>query len=180
MDFLTLAAQAFADPATTDFIALRQAYMASDHYNPTSHYSSGKLMGNTNSLPDMAAVAAFCEDVLAHNPMDLEARLLLEFALEQLDRHADAQRHHAFSKGMFSAIMASGNGTSQETAWHVVAVAEEYTLLSVLGIKPRGQQLVEADGRYYDVLAGEGRDGVVTQYYFDITAPFGYLRDMLE
>lgn len=191
-DFLAMARQAEVAPHEADFVALRQAYIASKAYAPTSHYSRQKLIGNTNSLDNLDEVVAFCEDILQHNPMDLEARILLDFAYSQQGRTADADRQQAFIKGMLQALANSGDGQSPATAWHVVAVAEEYTFISVLGLKSHGQQLIEDNGeRWFDVLVcsprgqqnaddpeADSEDAV--ELYFDITAPFMHLQNMIK
>lgn len=182
-DFRTLAAAAEQDPASADFPALRQAYIDSPDYRPTSHFSHAKLKGNTNHCADFDEVAIFCKKILADNPMDLEARMLLEFAYDQLEQHDLAANTHAFVGGMLDAIYHSGQGDSTETARSVVAVAEEYTILSVMGLKMIEQALIEQDGRYYDKMTCKPRgqaEADSIDLYFDITAPYTYLQNMLE
>ncbi len=182
-DFRTLADAAEKDPASADFAALRQAYISSASYQPTTHFSHAKLKGNTNRCENFDEVAIFCQKILDDNPMDLEARMLLEFAYDQLEQHDLAAQTHAFVSGMLDAIYYSGIGDSFETARSVVAVAEEYTLLSVMGLKMIEQALVEQDGDYYDVLTckprGEGEAEPI-DLYFNITAPYSFLQNMLE
>lgn len=181
MDFDELVKQVEDNPEEADFDALRRAYVASERYLPTAHYSYQKLKGNTNSAESFDEVVVFCQQRLDENPMDLEVRMMLDFAYEQLDQYDLAARHHAFVQGMLDAIYDSGDGKSLETAWHVVAVAEEYTVLSVLGLQLQEQALVEANGRYYDVLTCRSRrDGEIVELYFDVTAPYLYLGTMLE
>lgn len=182
-EFLKLAQTARQNPVDTDFAALRQAYMASDIYRPTSHFSANKLMGNTNGLADFAEVVDFCEKILDSNPMDLEVWMLLAFASEKTEQTEVAKRAHTFVRGMLGALFATGDGQSVETAYQVVAVAEEYTVLSVQGLKNRGQELMQIDNHYFDVLTCQPRDGdadKVVKIYFDITTPFLYLQNMLE
>lgn len=181
-DFLERVSAAEANPEDADFIELRRAYVQSDSYYPTSHYSSSKLMGNTNNLSDFDAVANFCQDILQHNPMDLEVRLLLEFACEKQGLKEEAQRHHAFVQGMIEAIFSQGDGKSAATALPVVAVAEEYTILSLNGLRMHQQYLVEKEGRWLDILDCTPRgieNASPMQIYFDITHPYRFLQNML-
>lgn len=182
-DFLKLARAAFDDPQNADFVALREAYTASDSYEPTAHYSYNKLIGQTNSAGDFDEIARFCERVLEKNPMDLEVRMLLDYAYDQLEQHDLAAKHQTFVEGMLQAIFSSGDGRSIDSAWEVVSVAEEYTLISVMGLRMQKQSLVEEGGIFYDVLSVVPRTSEnpadTLDLYFDITAPFGYLRNML-
>jgi hypothetical protein len=151
-EYAELVRQAQENPSEADFVALREAYVASEAYQPTSHYSSNKLIGTTNGLDSYESVVEFCANVLEHNPMDLEVRLLLEYTYEQLGNVEKARLQHDFVKGMLTAIYASGDGKTFETALRVVAVAEEYTVISLNGLKLKLQQLVQHEGRSYDVL----------------------------
>lgn len=181
--FEEMARQARENPEIADFVALRQAYLSSDNYRPTSHFSANKLMGNTNGLASFDEVVDFCETVLDSNVMDLEVWMLLSFAAEKTDQGDVVERADAFIKGMLNALFSSGDGLSTETAYQVMAVAEEYTALSVQGLKSRGQELLHQDDRYFDVLTCKPRQSdtdELVKIYFDITAPFLYLQNMFE
>lgn len=183
MLYSELIAVAEQDPQSVDFALLRQLYATSEDYRPTSHFTYSKLQGNTNTCKSFEEVEVFCRRILTSNPMDIEARMLLEFAYDQMEQHDLAAHHHAFISGMLDAIFASGNGQSLESAWHVLAIAEEYTVLSIQGLKMRQQTLMETDGRYYDVLACMPRrdpNAEVVELYFDITHPYLYLQNMLR
>lgn len=180
--FRELATAAEKDPQQADFAALRAAYVNSNEYNPTKHFSYHKLIGSTNAAASMEDVVRFCENMLAANPMDLEVRMMLEYAFEQLEWFEFAGKQHAFVEGMLSALFNTGDGKSVESAWQVVAVAEEYTALSVMGLKMHSQQLLMADDRYIDVMTVGPRvesDDPLVQLHFDITAPYLHLQNML-
>jgi hypothetical protein len=51
----------------------------------------------------------------------------------------------------------------------VISVTEEYMVLLALGYTRRGQRLLEADGKVYDVLDARNRDGQARTFYFDIS-----------
>ncbi|NDJ87194.1 MAG: DUF4919 domain-containing protein [Chloroflexi bacterium] len=181
--FETLVEAAQKSPGETDYTVLRRAYVTSPHYQPTSHYSFQKLKGNTNQFQSLEEIEIFCKKALANNPMDLELRMMLEFVYEQMEQYDLAAQHHAFVAGMLDAIHRSGDGKSLATAWQVVAVAEEYTMLSVLGLKSKAQSLVEHNERYFDVLECVPRDDPeadVERIHFDITPAYLYLRRMIE
>ncbi len=180
-DFRTLVAAAEQDPENADFRVLRQAYVASDAYDPTGHFPLAKLQGRTNACHSLEEVEVVCKKILKDNSMDLEARMMLEFVYDQLKQFDLAAHHHTFVTNMLDAMTATGDGKSIESAWEVVSVAEEYTLLSVTGLRMQEQTLVESEGRYFDVLncvprQVSGTDPV--ELYFDITAPFQYLQNL--
>jgi hypothetical protein len=181
-DYLAMMSWAEENPEEADFVALREAYTVSDQYRPTSHFSTNKLIGNTNSLSTFEEIIAFCQDVLEHNPMDLEIRMMLHYALEKAGYKTEATHQQAFIRNMLSAIFSSGDGKSIGTAWKVVSVAEEYTVLSVLGYKAQGQRLMNQDGNWYDILTCVKRteqDAPPVEIYFEINAPYEYLQTMM-
>lgn len=170
------------DPLSVDFALLRQLYVQSEDYRPTSHFTYSKLQGNTNACKSFEEVESFCKRVLTSNPMDIEARMLLEFAYDQMEQYDLASHHHGFVGGMLDAIFASGEGKTIETAWQVVAVAEEYTILSVMGLKMRQQSLVTVDSHHFDILTCVSRhdqSAAPMVVCFDITHPYLYLQNML-
>lgn len=180
--FRELATEAEKAPQNADFAQLRTAYVYSDEYQPVKHFSYHKLIGSTNTVSDFEEVANFCQKMLQGNPMDLEVRMMLEYAYEQLEWFEFAGRQHDFVEGMLSALFNTGDGKSLDTAWKVIAVAEEYTALSVMGLKMINQQLLMVDDRYIDVMTVKPRaddDGEELQLYFDITAPYEYLQNIM-
>lgn len=181
LNFDELLAAAERDPASTDFAQLRRAYVVSPRYQPTTHFSQAKLQGMTNDVKDVDELALRCKKLADENPMDLEVRLILDFAYSEMEQHDLAAQQHAFINGNLEAIWASGDGKSFETAWVVVSVAEEYTLLSIMGYQMRQQSLMEHGGRWYDMLTCVPRKNPTAEpveFYFDITDPFGYLSKM--
>lgn len=182
-NFRALAAKAEKDPRTADFAALRDAYVESEDYKPVKHFSYNKLIGQTNTATDFEDVVRFCERILEGNPMDLEVRMMLEFAYERLEWFEFAGKQHDFIEGMLKALFATGDGRSLDTAWQVVAVAEEYTALSVMGLKMLNQELVQLDDQFFDVLTVRARaddNEEPYQLFFEITTPFMFLQNMME
>ena len=73
----------------------------------------------------------------------------------------EQQYHRAMFYGLMGSITSSGDGKSIETAYKVICVDEEYTLLNYVGAKVNGQSL--QDG--CDVMDVE-LNGKRTKIYF--------------
>ena len=74
-----------------------------------------------------------------------------------------AAAHHRFMfYGLLESILASGDGRTKASAYHVIAVDEEYTVLNFLGATLKKQSL---DGTL-DVLEVDLK-GALTTIYFD-------------
>lgn len=181
--YAELIQQARQDPTQVDFHQLRAAYVQSDVYHPLQHFSQAKLQGNTNAATTFDDVEVYCKRFLENNPMDLEVWMMLEFCYDQLEQYDLAHHTHQFISRMLDAIYATGDGKSLETAWQVVARAEVFTVLSVMGIKPQHEEVIEQEGHYYAQVTGISRhqnDGGHQTFYFDITDAHRYFMNMIE
>lgn len=178
-DFWELARAAEADPASADFAALRKAYVASDAYRPLKHITKTKLMQITNSAADFEDVAATCQAILAANPLDLEARILLGTAQEKLGKVADAEKTHTFAERMLDAILATGDGKSFGTAFKLVSETEAWIVMRSFGIKAKSQERHRRAEGIFDVFEGKLGDRQV-QVYFDVADPVRVLDETLE
>jgi hypothetical protein len=67
-------------------------------------------------------------------------------------------------------ILTRGDGNSEQTAYRVKSVHEEYELLAALGLKPGKQSLV-LKKKPYDVVEGtDERTGATREVWFDISS----------
>jgi hypothetical protein len=178
-EFDDLAAQAEANPTGADFAKLRAAYVVGDAYRPLKHITRQKLMQITDSVTDFDEVVRTCQDILKSNPLDLEARMMLAHAQEKSGDGAAAEKSHTFAERMLDAILATGDGKSFETAFHLVAENEAWTVMRTFGIKARSRERHRRDDRVFDVFEGKiGRDDVTV--HFDVTDPVRVLDETLE
>ncbi len=76
--------------------------------------------------------------------------------------------HLQFAKGLLDSIFQSGDGQSPETAFRVVDVAEEYTVLRVLGVQSICQMVPGLEGHFdiFEVL--DPASGQHAAIYFHI------------
>jgi hypothetical protein len=101
-------------------------------------------------------------------PVDLDAHVLRAIALEGLGREAEGAEHRIWARGLFEAVLASGDGKTPETAYQVIAVFEEYSMLRMFGWEPKQQSLVGGGIDALKVVA-EGEERTV---FFDPSASF--------
>lgn len=71
-------------------------------------------------------------------------------------------------------VIASANGTGPQDAYRVSSVAQEYEVLRVLGLEPRGQSLHVINGQPFDVISAyNARTQETRDVWFDISRFFG-------
>ena len=109
-------------------------------------------------------------------PVDMDAHIVRATALEHLGRAEEADHHRSWMRGLFEAVLATGDGKTAETAYHVIAVYEEYAMLRFFRYEPRGQALT---GNGIDALSvvAEGEERTI---YFDPGASFLRMERMLR
>ncbi len=96
-------------------------------------------------------------------PVDIEAHTLRAVALGESGRAADAEAHEMWARGLFEAVLATGNGKTPETAYRVIAEFEEYAMLRLFRYAPERQAIAPNGVDAMTVLA----DGEAQVIYFE-------------
>ncbi len=173
-----LVARAKRGDANVDYLALRNAYAESPSYDP---YGSkvGALqseMFDAYRRADCAAALAKAESILAVNFVHVDAHLLAGLCHGKLGNEAAMRRERETARGLIDSILQSGDGKSEASAFVVVEVAEEYSLLRVLGLRPSNQALIHAQGHSYDRFDTKANDtGQQAVVFFNVDRPLAAL-----
>lgn len=167
-DIYEMAQRGLKDPSTINFAELRQDYVASEAYRPLKHILQTKLKQITDAATSFEEVAETCRNILLTNPLDLEARMLIGSALEKCGEAQASEEHNRFAEHLLDAILATGDGKSFQSAFHLVAEAEAWTVMRTFGIRATSQERIRQDGRVYDVFDGK-LDERDVKIYFDVT-----------
>jgi hypothetical protein len=173
----SLLAQVRSGDTTIDFESLRMAYTETSDYSPYGDESEeGAIFaaidsGQWNLALERAA------NVLKTNYVSITAHIGAELAYRNLEASDSAKLHHTIVYKLAMSILNSGDGTSPESAWKVIRVSEEYTVLQMLGKRVGSQALVRSsDGHPVDKMSVTDREtGEETTYYFDVSLPMGHL-----
>jgi hypothetical protein len=180
-EFQSLLERVKKSDTTVDFAVMRKLqarlpdykpYGADPDDHPFAELSAGNL--------DRAKMLA--DYVLGMNYLDLEAHMAAEAVAEKRGDAAAAAHHHYVVKGVLDSIFKSGDGTSLETAFVVVALSEEYAVMAQLGLQLSGQSLLNDDaGHSYDRLIGVNpKTKAAQEVYFNIDALMGALTKELS
>ena len=172
---------ALQDPASADFQALRAAYAQSEEYAPYVHDTEHlEALRGALHADDLPAALAAIEGLLDHNYLDVEAHMAADYIYTRLEDADRSAYHRAFAKGLIDAILDSGSGRDFATAFAVLNVTEEYTVLRVLGFRPGEQRLTEHEGHWFDILSVQhpSRDGTF-EVYFNVDLPRHWLQDQM-
>lgn len=137
---------------------------------------SNELMAELRAAldhPKPAQLLDIAGRMLALDPTDLRAHLVLASAFRDTGQTAQADAHVVIAKALLESIAHTGDGRSFATAWVVYQVKEEYEFLEVLGVAVGGQLLEQQGERAFDVLGVKNPDsGSQGKAYFDVTELF--------
>jgi hypothetical protein len=165
-----LVAQAKQGKADIDYAALRIAYADSKFYDG---YNSDVV--NLREPFQKAFTDGDCESavkqgqaILEKNYVFIDAHFVLSICYHQLGQTEQSERHTAAARGLLKAILASGDGKTPETAFVVISVAEEYSLIGVQGSKKLQQALINKNGHSYDLLTVVNKSGGKDEIYFNV------------
>jgi len=159
---------------TIDFKALRLASIKQPS-NPTVSISDcRKGMVKAFNDKNYEKAAEYAGMILDENFAYIEAHLAAAAAYKQMKEPEKEKFHRDIADGLIKSIQDSGDGKSRKTAYVVVSVTEEYTLLKVLGLKPKKQSLTGEDGHKYDMLeVVDKKTAEPSVVYFNIDTFFG-------
>jgi Domain of unknown function (DUF4919) len=114
------------------------------------------------------AVIETGNQVLAQNYLDIDAHMFVAFAYEKTHEPEKAALHRTMGNGLMKSILASGDGRSFKTAFVVISVEEEYSVLKHYRLQSDKQDLVTAEGHSYDVLTAKTDQHEQATVYFNI------------
>jgi hypothetical protein len=109
-------------------------------------------------------------------PVDIDAHVLRAIALDHSGRADEGDHHRSWARGLFESVLASGDGKTPETAYQVIAVFEEYSMLRLFGYEVKGQALTRGGIDAISVVA----DGDPRTVFFDPAVSFMRLEKQLR
>ena len=116
-----------------------------------------------------------CKQLLSIDYTSLMAHKIIRQTYEFTGDTLHAKQYKAIQFGLLKSIVANADGTTHETAWPVIQVAEEYFILQMLGAEMH-KQTTERNGGMFDKLEVT-EDGKEKTYYFEVSKVFeGYKR----
>jgi len=149
-----LVAQLKAGNTAIDYQALRFARAELPGYNPYDALADpekGDLV-RAMGANDADRVAAIANDIIARDYTDIDAHAALSTVLERRGERDEAAFELAVANGLLNSIEQSGDGMTPETAFVVIGIAEEYSLLGAKGLQVAKQSLLQTERGPIDAL----------------------------
>lgn len=128
------------------------------------------LNRDTLSVKDLMKLHAFLIMNLNEKPVALKPLLMMASVCERLGESDSAGIWYQKYEKLLQAILTTGSGTSDTTAWQVIWVNDEYMILNALGFTYCGPQMLTPSRHNY--LGVKENDLGVMGLYFDVSRMF--------
>jgi Domain of unknown function (DUF4919) len=157
-----------ADPAAVDFARLRAEFGGRSDFSDMCErdrplHRLADLVHQRHWSDVLAASAPWLEQC----PVDIDAHFIRAIALKELGRMAESDHHVEWFRGLVDSILTSGDGRTPQTAFVVISVAEEYSVLRVLQMRPTRHVIMNTGVDALHVQADVGVAGII---YFNPAA----------
>ena len=163
-----------------DYREFRYSFIESKQFKKASEETSRfdslrKQLGIQMKLSAYQEIINICKQLLSIDYTSLIAHKIIRQTYELTGDTLHARQYKAVQFGLLKSIVANADGTTHETAWPVIQVAEEYFILQMLGADMH-KQTTERNGGVFDKLEVT-EDGKEKTYYFEVSRVFeGYKR----
>jgi hypothetical protein len=90
-----------------------------------------------------------CDKILTTNPVSITTNFYKGFVLMNMAENDSSRRYAARARKLINAIVSSGDGLTCETAFKVIYVSDEYTLLrDIFEAEPQGRRTMPPCDRF--------------------------------
>lgn len=123
--------------------------------------------------PDYEAIGSKLMELLQNDPVNFDGLYYLSYVKGKLgDNQGKAEIFHNI-RGLYEAILSTGDGYKKETAAWVTSVNDEYMILDYLGLEMKMQSLISSEYGALDYLEVKPNKQKTKGIYFNISIFFG-------
>jgi hypothetical protein len=129
------------------------------------------LLKDTLTSSDFSLVYDHCMEIVQWHPFSTRYLLTAAIACTRLGKNEEARKYYYQYDRIISAILSSGDGATEKSAWSVILITDEYELIGALGFQRTGKQKMLSKSLCDFVYVTDNEYGIVG-FYFDISRPF--------
>src|SRR5262245_20056642 len=171
----SLIAQLKSGNTAIDYQALRFARAGLPGYNPYAALADPAKgdMFRAVMAGDLDRVSALANQILERDYTDIDAHAALAGVFQRRGMRDQAASEQAVGEGLLASIRNSGDGMTPETAYVVIGIAEEYSVLGASGVQVARQSLLQTDRGPVDALeVVDPANGQRRTVYFNVSRLF--------
>ncbi len=185
MDYEKMLEKGRKDPGSIKFEELREAFIKSDKYVPYADQDAVQELDSLVGEEDWEQAEGTLEKALKINPMSIEANHAATIIYESLGNDKKKEFHSAWTEGLLGALLGTGDGRNEKSAFVVIDIREEYLITGLLQnqmnfTKSDRSSVTKENGQIFDVwtLADEKEENKIN-VYFDATIPSKRLMELM-
>ena len=172
-DFYSELKELTKSPTAQNYLALRQKLISCDSYDPYS-YVFEQVWEHMRRARFVQAVDLLTEK-MPNLVLSPRAHQCLSYAFHELNDETREVEESCFSLACLRGIENTGHGT-KESPYQITLITDEHDLLKHFGLTVDAQELIQEDGKTFDVMISFGHPPL----YFDITALLSGLHALPE
>lgn len=152
------------DPSV-DYAKLRELFFDSTYFDTKDE----QPMFAALNKKDYKTALASAEQVISQAFVNMDAHLVAMISNKELGNAEQANVHRQILHKLLDSITGGKDGRSEENAWVVMEVHEEYEVLRLLGLQPQMQADRHNNGHHYDVMTAlDPQSGRKVQILFNM------------
>jgi len=173
-----LLAKLAAGETKIDYKQLRVAYSGSKDAGPYGSSHEARRAMNAAVLEKRYADAIrMADDILKTTYLSPDAHVAKSICYAAQGDVQKAEFHKAVYLGLINSILASGDGTKPETAYIVITVEEEYSVMKALGFTVWAEAIARQGEHTFDLLSATNEKTKQTgKFYFNLDYAAALLR----
>ena len=156
---------------------LRYGYTLKYEYRPSSQSNIEDTLYDYNKMKAYHKTIERGAAYLLDNPVSLRGNLAMTIAYGRLGQTDNQEKYRTHLLQLTRAILYNGSGSSVESAFVVINISEEYTILNYLGYSFTSQSLITNDnGEAYDQMETVSRQDSTDKrkIIFNVSIPYKY------
>ncbi len=150
-----------------DWTALRLAYAARPGFHAFSDSEARQRMFAALAANDCGSALGDARSVMDDDYVDPDAHLVAAYCEEKAGDTRASQLDRDVGAGLIASIE-TGDGLTPPSAFTVISLAEEASVLRAKGLAVRGRARVSEAGHTYDVITATDAGGQDATYYFNV------------
>lgn len=159
-----------------DYRIIYYGHAFKESYNPHARHDSiltlNKYLNNSHGSIDFNKVIYYTFLILDEYPFNIEQIYITGIAYDRIGEKDSSLLWFYKYDTLIKAIFSTGDGKSEETAFIVTKISDEYAILNALDLNFTGQALISKKNKYYDLIHVAPNNFKIDKLYFDINLFF--------
>lgn len=160
-----------------DYVTIYYGHAFREDYEPNAIHKSEEALNiylkNNTGPVDFKKVLVYTNLILYDHPFNIEQIFMTGVSYDKLEDNETSKPWFYKYDKLIRTILSSGDGLTEESAYIVTKVPDEYAILKALRLELTGQSLIYRENKKFDMISLSENSYGVENIYFDINLFFG-------